>query len=132
MEFMETAIEAGYKDINHVLFIRSYLEYGSMIGTKEGRHPTFGSYDPSFVTPFLMAQMRYIMELDENLHGPYLQMHNLCEDKWANEIKLICHIHTHSVELGIVKPSLMTRGESTRQFQYRVLSTPLWLQSTRH
>ena len=83
------------------------------------------------------------MELDEDLRGPYLLMrfhsqfycqppHIPCEDKWANTIKLICHIHTHSVELGIVKPSLMTSGKSTRQFQYSVSSTPLWLQSTRH
>ena len=59
---METAIEAGYKDINHVLFIRSYLEYGSIIGRKEGRLPTFGSYDPSFCDPVLNVT-------DEVYHG---------------------------------------------------------------
>ena len=45
MEFMET----GYKDMNHVSFIRSYLENGATIGCeKEGRLPKFGRNDPSF------------------------------------------------------------------------------------
>ena len=48
VEFMETAIEAGYKDINHVRFIRSYLENRAIIGCgKEGRLPTFRSNDLS-------------------------------------------------------------------------------------
>ena len=45
---METAIEAGYKDMSHVRFIRSYLENGATIGCeKEGRLPTYGRNDPS-------------------------------------------------------------------------------------
>ena len=37
-EFMDTAIEAGYKDMKHVCFIKSYLETGAYFGCeKEGR-----------------------------------------------------------------------------------------------
>ena len=126
MEFMETAIVAGCKDINHVRFICSYLENGAIIGGEEGRHPTFRSNDPTFSDHGFK-----VMDLDEDLRGPYLQMcfhsqfycqphHNPCEDNWANTIKLICHIHMQKVELGIVKPSIMTKGKSTRQFQYSV------------
>ena len=42
-EFMDTALEAGYKDINHVQFIKQYPERGADIGCeREGRLPTFG------------------------------------------------------------------------------------------
>ena len=48
VEFMETAIEAGYKDMNHVRFIRRYLEDGAIIGCEEeGRLPIFGRNDLS-------------------------------------------------------------------------------------
>ena len=47
-EFMETANEAGYKDMKHVSFIRNYLEPGANIGCKkEGRLPTFARNDTS-------------------------------------------------------------------------------------
>ena len=47
-EFMDTAIEAGYKDMNHVLFIKNYLEEGADIGCeREGRLPIFGRNDVS-------------------------------------------------------------------------------------
>ena len=45
---METANEAGYKDMKHVSFIRNYLKTGANIGCeKEGRLPTFGRNDTS-------------------------------------------------------------------------------------
>ena len=45
---METANEAGYKDMKHVSFIKRYLETGANIGCeKEGRLPTFGRNDSS-------------------------------------------------------------------------------------
>ena len=48
MEFLETAIEAGSKDINHVSFIGNYLQNGVLIGFEdEGRLPTFVRNDPS-------------------------------------------------------------------------------------
>ena len=38
---MKLAIEAGYKDMDHVRFIRNYLENGAKIGCEgEGRLPT--------------------------------------------------------------------------------------------
>ena len=47
-EIMDTAIEAGYKDMKHASFIKSYLETGANIGSeKEGRFPTFGRNDIS-------------------------------------------------------------------------------------
>ena len=48
MEFMETANEAGYKDMNHVCFIRSDLKNGAKIGCEqEGRLPTFWWNNPT-------------------------------------------------------------------------------------
>ena len=45
---MDTAIEVGYKDMNHVLFIKNYLKEGADIGCeREGRLPTFGRNDVS-------------------------------------------------------------------------------------
>ena len=45
---MDTAIEVGYKDMEHISFIKSYLETGAYIGCeKEGRLPTFGRNDIS-------------------------------------------------------------------------------------
>ena len=41
-------MEAGYKDMNHVLFIKKYLEEGADIGCeREGRLPTFRRNDAS-------------------------------------------------------------------------------------
>ena len=48
MEFTETAIESGYKDMNHVRFKRSYMENRAIIGCEqEGRLQAFGKNNPS-------------------------------------------------------------------------------------
>jgi len=48
VEFMDTAIEASYKNVSNVDIICNYLISGVKIGYEgEGRLPTFGSNDPS-------------------------------------------------------------------------------------
>ena len=51
VEYMDTSIEAGYKNMSAVQFIRDYLEISAMIGHEgDGRLPTFRRDDPSAST----------------------------------------------------------------------------------
>ena len=144
---MDTAIEAGYKDMKHVCFIKSYLETGADIGCeKEGRLPTFGRIDISVSDNGFEVADKIVSWLKMGIYvGPLSDSELPFTDysvsplktriKPNGRVRLILDLsypHNKDVELGMGIPCSVNKVISKDRFKTQMSSTPLWLNTLRH